>query len=188
MDAIEVFYAFYGALLALAAGRLLAGAARLLAHRGTIRIGWMTPLLALLLVFDLAACATNGWRALGSADMSLRLVLDCMLAAGAYYMAASLIAPETLSDGLDLDVWYRQNKRYVVGGMLAGNVLGFEVMQIILNGLHETLTTRWTGFNALMNLVYYVLLIVLLLIRNRATDLVMLVVLNALYFISIVSF
>jgi hypothetical protein len=188
MDAIEVLFAFYGALLALAAGRLLSGVARLVKQREAVRIGWMTPLLTLLLVFDLAACAANGWRTLGSADMSLQVVLACMLAAGAYYFAASLAVPDGPAESTDLDDWYRRNKRYVVGGMLVGNVLGFEVLGALIKGFGETFTTRWTGFSALMNGMFYLLLVVLMLMRNRATDIAMLVVLNALYFIAILTF
>lgn len=188
MDAIEVFFAFFGALMALAAGKLLSGVVRLLEHRTTIRIGWTTPLLALLLVLDLTACVTNGWKAMGAADMSLRLVLVCMLAASAYYIAASLVTPKDLAAQPDLDAWYGANKRYVVGGMLVGNLLGFEVLQAIISGPAEMIATRWTGFSALMNLMFYLLLVVLMLIRNRAVDLIMLVLLNALYFIAVVSF
>lgn len=188
MDAIEVLFAFYGALLALAAAKLLSGLVRLLQHRQNVRLGWTTPLLLLLLVFDLAACVTNGWQALGSADMSLRLVLTCMLAAGAYYMSSSLVIPENLVDYADLDVWYGQNKRFVVGGMLVGNLLGFEVLQAIVRGLDEAIATRWTGFGALMNLMFYLLLLVMVLVRNRATDIGMLVVLNALYLIGLLNF
>lgn len=188
MDAIEVFFAFYGALLALAAAQLMAGVTRLVKHRGSVRIGWMTPLLISLLVLDLTACATNGWRTLGSADMSLRLVLVCVLAAGAYYLAASLAIPDSLADHADLDAWYGQNKRIVVGGMLAGNLLGFEILQVAVRGIDEAVITRWTGFSALMNAMFYLLLLVMVLIRNRATDIVMLIVLNALYLLSIFNF
>lgn len=188
MDAIEILFAFYGALLALAAAQLLSGLVRVLKHRDTVRLGWTTPLLVLLLIFDLAACATNGWQALGSADMSLRLVLTCMLAAGAYYMSATLVLPDNPADQPDLDAWFGQNKRFVVGGMLAGNLLGFEVLQAIVRGLGETITTRWTGFGALMNAMFYLLLLVMVLVRNRATDIVMLIVLNALYVIGLLNF
>jgi hypothetical protein len=187
MDAIEVLFAFYGALLALAAGKLLSGVVRLVKQREAVRVGWTTPLLTLLLVFDLAACATNGWRTLGSADMSLQVVLVCMLAAGAYYFAASLAIPDGPTDTTDLDAWYRQNKRYVVGGMLAGNVLGFELLQVLIRGVDEAFTTRWTGFSALMNGMFYLLLVVLMLMRSRATDIALLVVLNALYVIALVN-
>ena len=42
-------------------------------------------------------------------------------------------------------------------------------------------------FWALMNGMFYLLLVVLMLMRNRATDIAMLVVLNALYIIALVS-
>ncbi len=187
MDAIEVLFAFFGALLALAAARLFSGVAGVLEHRASVRVGWTTPLLTLLLMFDLAACVTNGWKALGSADMSLRVVLTCMLAGGTYYAAASLVIPRDLAAQPDLDAWCQTNKRYVVGGMVLGNLLGFEVLQALISGVNETITTRWTGFSALMNLTYYVLLIALMLVRNRIVDIALLAVLNVLYIVSLVA-
>lgn len=187
MDAIEVLFAFYGALLALAVGRLLSATVRVLEARGAVRVGWTTPLLGLLLIFDLGACVTNGWKALGAANMGLHVVLACLLTGGAYYVAASLLAPRDLATHPDLDAWYRDNKRYVVGGMILGNLLGFEVLQVIISGVSETIATRWTGFSALMTLTYYVLLIVLMLVRNRMVDIALLAVLNLLYVISLAA-
>lgn len=187
MDAIEVLYCFYGALMALAAARLFSGAARLLEHRAGVRLGWTTPLLVLLLAFDLAACATNGWKTLGTADMGLRVVLACMLAGGAYYAAASLVIPRDFAAQPDLDAWAKDHKRYVVGAMVLGNLLGFEALQALISGAPEMIATRWTGFSALMNLTYYVLLIVLMLVRNRVFDVALLAVLNLLYIVSLVA-
>ncbi len=188
MDAIEIFFAFYAVLLALATGKLLSGAARLLEHRKTIRIGWLTPLLMLLLTFDLASFVTGAWRTLGVADISFRLVFTCLLASGAYYVAASLAAPRDLEAHPDLDAWFAEHKRWTVGGLLAANLLGFEVVQLLIKGPVEMLSSRWTGFSAVMNLIFYALIVLLIAVRNKVVDLVMLVTLNALYLVVLVAF
>lgn len=188
MDAIEIFFTFYGVLLALATSRLVLGAARLLEHRKTIRIGWLTPLLILLLLFDLASFVTGAWRTLGVADVSFRLVFVCLLAAAGYGVAAVLVVPTNLEAHPDLDAWFAEHKRYAVGGILAANLFGFEVVQLLIKGSVETLASRWTGFSAVMNLLFYALVVLLLAIRNKVVDLVMLITLNALYFVVLVAF
>ncbi|MET3666686.1 hypothetical protein [Caulobacter sp. 1776] len=188
MDAIEIFFACYGVLLALSFAKVLAGAARLIAHRKTIRIGWLTPLLMLLLLFDMASAVTSGWRNLGVADISLRLVLACLSAAGAYYVIASLAVPEELQDGADLDAWFRDHKHYMAGGLLAANLLGFELVQSLIKGPAEMVAGRWMGFSGVMNLVFYALVAVLILVRNRITELVMLATLNIVYVLVLLVF
>ena len=181
-------YCQSGALLELSFAKVLAGATRLVAHRKTIRIGWATPLLMLLLLFDLASAVSSAWRNLGVADVGVRLVLACLSAAGAYYVAASLAVPETLEDGLDLDTWFRDHKRYMAGGILAANLLGFELVQSLLKGPAEMAAARWTGFSGVMNLVFYALVAMLMLVRNRATELFMLATLNLIYVLVLVVF
>lgn len=188
MDAIEIFFAVYGVLLALAIAKLLSSVARLIRQRAALRIGWCLPLLMLLLMLDICSFVNNASRMMGLADLSLATVTAGVFASGAYYLAASMIAPETFADWPDLDAYYDQHKRFVVGGMAMASVLGFEITSVVVKGLPETITSRWTGVQAMLDLSYYVLLGVLFFIRNRVTNIVMLVTLCAIYFIVIGTF
>jgi hypothetical protein len=188
MDAIELFYAAYGVLLALAFAKVLSGTARLVSHRKTIRIGWATPLLMLLLLFDLASSITNAWRQLGTADPSLRLVVACLTAAGAYYLAASLVVPEVLVEDADLERRFAATKLFTVGGLLVANLMGAQVVEALIKGPAEVIATRWTGFSAVMNFAFYGLVLALLLIRNRATNIIMLATLNAIFVLVLLVF
>ena len=181
MDAIELFLAFYGALLALATAKTLSGVARLIVHRAAIRIGWLTPLLVLLLLFDLISMVNTSWRLLGVADSNMRLVAACLGAAGAYYLAATLAVPETLGEGQDLDAHYRETKRFTIGGVLTANLLGSQAVQLMLQGPSEFVSARWTGFPGVMSLLFFGLLLTLLLIRNRMINIIMMATLNAIF-------
>lgn len=187
MDAIEIFFTAYGALLALAIAKVMVGASRLLRSRATVRIGWTTPLLMLLLVLDACSFINNASHVMGLADLSLGMVATGVLASGAYYMAATLVVPDDLSEWPDLDAYYDRQKPFVLGGMLVGSLLGFEVTSLLVRGLSETIAQRWTGLQAALSLSYYLLLGVLLFIRNRATNLVMLATLNAIYVIVMIA-
>jgi len=188
MDAIEIFFAAYGALLALAFAQLTGGVARILERRATIRIGWTTPLMLLLLAFDISSFVAGLWRELGTADPSFRLVAACLAAGGSYYVAAALVAPKVLADGDDLDAHFDRTRPIVVSGLLLANLFGSQVVQLILKGPAELIASRWTGLTAVMNLLFYGLVLVLLLVRNRATSIVMLATLNALFLVVLVAF
>lgn len=188
MDAIEIFFAAYGALLALAVGRLIAGAARLIEHRSTIRIGWLTPLLMLILLHDLATLISSAWRTLGSIEPGQRLVVVCLCAAGAYNLATSLVVPSALAEGQDLDAWYDKQKRYVIGGLILASLLGVEAAQVIATGSFAVMAGHWTGLSLVLNSAFYGMLVVLMLIRNRATNIFLLATLNVLYLAVMLAF
>jgi hypothetical protein len=188
MDAIEIFFAVYGVLLALALARILSSAARLIRHRTRVRIGWTTPLLMLLLLLDICSFVNNASSVMGLADLSLAMVATGVGASGAYLLAAHMVAPDDLADWPDLDAYYDKHKRFVVGCMAAASVLGFEITSVLVKGLAETITARWTGIQAMLDLTYYLLIAVLFFIRNRATNVVMLATLCAVYFVVIGTF
>lgn len=188
MDAIEIFFAAYGALLALAVGRLVAGAARLIEHRKAIRIGWSTPLLMLLLLFDMSSFVSSAWRTMGAIEPGQRLVLVCLGAAGAYNLATRLVVPTNVTEGLDLDAWYDRHKRYVLGGLILASLLGVELAQILATDSISVLAAHWRGLSLVLNSAFYGMLVVLMLIRNRATNIFLLATLNALYLTVTIAF
>ena len=188
MDAIEIFFAAYGALLALAVGGLITRGARLIEHRAAIRIGWLTPLLMLLLLFDMASFLSAAWRTLGASEPGQRLVLACLGAAAAYNFATRLVVPTVVTDGLDLDAWYDRQKRYVLGALILGNLLGVELAQAIATGSLTIVAAHWTGLALVLNSAFYGMLVVLMLIRNRATNILLLATLNALYLTVTIAF
>jgi hypothetical protein len=188
MDAIEIFFAAYGALLALAVARLLSSAARLIRARETVKIGWATPLLMLLLLLEICSFLTNASKIMGLADLGLGVVTNGIVAAGCYFLIASLVAPDDLTAWPDLDAYYDKHKSLVVGGMIVGSLLGFEVTSLLVRGFAESVQVRWMGLRATLLLAFYSLIVVLFLIRNRAANLVLLAMLNAIFVVVMFTF
>lgn len=196
MSPFELVFAVYGLLLGLAIAEVLGGFARALKlKRGTkpIRIGWLTPLLGIVVMLDL----TSFWllafeaRAQISADY---LTLICVLAmVGIYYMAASLIFPDEPEEWPDFDHWYDKQNRMVIGGLLTANIaswIGLIVLDIVAP-LPEP-----AGFvsNDTASLIYFVsgfsilgLLIALLKVNSRRWNVAMLATLIVLFIASSVS-
>lgn len=188
MDAIEIYFAAYGALLALAVAKLLSSAARLIRARETIKLGWITPLLMLLVLLDICSFLNSASRIMGQADVGLGLVTNGVLACSFYYLIASLVAPDDLAAWPDLNAYYEKHKRWVVGGMIVGSLLGFEVTSVLVRGFSETLQVRWMGLHATLLLAFYSLIVALFFVRNRAANLVLLAMLNAIFVVVMFTF
>jgi hypothetical protein len=58
---------------------------------------------------------------------------------GIYYLAATLIFPDSPEEGPDVDDWYDRQKRLVVGGLLVANVCSW-IGSIALGAFHPAST------------------------------------------------
>ena len=188
MDAIEIFFTVYGALLALAVAKLMSNVARIARARDSVRIGWSMPLFMLLLLLDICSLINNGGRVFGLADLSLRLVTNGVITASLYYLLATLTAPDDLNKTPDMDDYYDRHRPLLIGGMALGSILGFEVNAVLIRGFSETLEARWMGLNAALMLAFYLLIAVLLFVRNRAVNRVALAILNAIFVVVLFTF
>ncbi|HEX8470538.1 MAG TPA: hypothetical protein VF633_05450, partial [Brevundimonas sp.] len=61
MSAFEFFFSFYGLVLGLSVAALATGAARAVKHRKTVRIGWLTTMLAVFVALDIATFWDAAW-------------------------------------------------------------------------------------------------------------------------------
>lgn len=123
MSPFELVFAVFALLLGLAVAEVLSGFARTLKLRRKVRIGWLTPLLGVLVVLDLMTLWLAAWeyRDLVAANY---LTLVVMLAlVGGYYLFATLVFPDDPQEWPDFDLWYDQHNALVLGGMLAINLL-----------------------------------------------------------------
>lgn len=126
MSGFDFFFSFFGLILGLSVAEVMTGFARVLKRRNRIRVGYVTPLLAGLLLLDLASFWSNTWGMLQNVEMSLHLLILGMLVAGTYFLAASLVFPDDMAEWSSLDDFYDAHKRWVLGGVwLANMISGF---------------------------------------------------------------
>ncbi|MEW4447672.1 hypothetical protein [Qipengyuania sp. JC766] len=122
-------------LMGLAMAEVLRGFARVLKLRARrkagidpgmerIHIGWLTPLLGLLVIVDQSTFFLHMYGYRDLMPFNGGTVLGILLAFGWYYLVASMTFPDEPDDWPDFDVWFWQQKRFVVGGVLGVNVLG----------------------------------------------------------------
>ena len=127
MTPFEFVFPLFGLLIGLSYAEILGGLARALKAPGDVRIGWLTPLLAAMLLINLTMFWFASWH-FRDADMPSREGLLQMLAmSGSYYLAAAMLFPSAVSAGQDLDDHLMDNKRVAMLAIAACNLFGLSV-------------------------------------------------------------
>ncbi|WP_114520231.1 hypothetical protein [Altererythrobacter sp. ZODW24] len=91
------------------------------AHK--VKIGWLVPLLGLLVLVDLATFWSLIWVGRGVMDMNMLTIFAVLVLIGGYYLVATLVFPDEPELWPDFDAYYWQQKRFVVLAMVVINVL-----------------------------------------------------------------
>lgn len=187
MSPFELVFAVYGLLLGLAVAEVLGGFSRTLKlKRGTrpIRIGWLTPLLGILVVLDLTSFWLLAWESRDQIAANYLTLVAVLTIVGIYYLAATLIFPDEPEQWPDFDDWYDKQNRMVIGGLLAANVgswIGQIALEMSAPSPDEELVITasdeiilWAGLGVL------ILLVALLRVKSRTANIVLLVAVSAL--------
>ncbi|GAA0653180.1 hypothetical protein [Brevundimonas lenta] len=124
MSAFEFFFSFYGLLLGLSVAVLATGAARAFKHRKTVRVGWLTPLLAVFVALDTATFWDAAWANFRDLPFGYGLLVGGLVVAVIYYMAASLVFPDETDAATSLDQHFWASKRTVLILLILANLLG----------------------------------------------------------------
>jgi hypothetical protein len=133
MSAFEFFFSFYGLLLGLSLAVIATGAATTIQHRHKLRIGWLTPLLAIFVALDVASFWDFAWTIFRDVPFSYGLLVASLLVAVVYFIAASLVFPHEIEGGMSLDDHFRANRKIVLLLTAVANVLALLVaLPIIL--------------------------------------------------------
>jgi len=157
LSAFEFFFSFYGMVLGLSVAVIATGFATAIQHRKAIRIGWLTLLLALFVALDIATFWDAAWHTFRDAPFSYGMLVIGLAIALVYFIAASLVFPHQITDGLDLDDHFWANKKVVLLLTTAANALMVlvSVLQQLGKPGFEAFATGMGGLLAL-----YVVLVV----------------------------
>lgn len=125
MSAFEFLFSFYGLLLGLALTEVIAGASRAVNLRRRRPIGWLTPLLAMVLVLDLMTFWATAWRDLREITFHASLLLSAGIGPMIYYFAAKQVFPEPEDEVASLDEHFFQHRLWVLGGVILANQISY---------------------------------------------------------------
>jgi hypothetical protein len=121
MSAFEFYFSFYGLLLGLSVVEVTNGLANALGSRRSIAIGWLTPLLAIFFLTDVASFWIFAWGARGLIYIDWSPLYAGLIIAVTYYLAAALVFPRNIAEWPSFDDHYWEHKRLVIGGIALAN-------------------------------------------------------------------
>lgn len=174
MDRFEFYFSFYGLLLGLSVAEVAGGCANAVGARKLIRLGWLTPLLAIFVLLDISSFWIQAWRVRHQAAITYPAIFIGLAVALAYYLAAALVFPRQLSEWSDLDEHYTAHKKHVLGGVLFAN--------LVVTGIAIAYRPEIIGqLGSAQDLLYFSPLIALFFTRRKLIDAALLAALIIFY-------
>jgi len=125
MSVFEYVFSLYSLLLGLALAHLLSGLAKVVEARETVRLGWLTALLALQMMLTLAIFWEIAWRAREAVPDNSAALFASLIICGLLYFGAVLVIPSEPSERRDLDGHFFKEKSNVLGCIFAANLVAY---------------------------------------------------------------
>ncbi len=190
MTGIDLLFQLFGLLLGFSVAELLTGLARswrirsgaTLTTTATIRIGWLVPLLALLVLVDQTHFWLTAYELRNYFSFDYATLLGILVIVGGYYVVSTFVFPDDPEHWPDFDEYYLKTNRTVLAGMMAINFITFAygVYAALGYGLkieHAPIMTSWFSFGSA--LLFFPSLVALWFVKSRRMNLVMLALMNA---------
>ena len=131
MDSFSFVFSLFGLLMGLALAEVISGLGTVIEARHRIRVGWLTPLLALLIAFDLTSFWMVAWEVRAGIPVNFLSLMVGLFIFGIYYLIAQLAFPDDFEMWPDLDAYYWQHRRLLLGGIYTCNLIALAGQQII---------------------------------------------------------
>lgn len=185
MSAFEFFFGLFGLILGLAIAVVIGGLSDVLRERKRIPIGWLTPMLAVFVLFDLSSMWVNAWSDMADIQVAFGPFIAALIVAGIYFFAASMVFPKTVNDWSSLDEYYLGHHRWVLRGVLAAN-LGVVVLGGVASQSWRTVLAAFSGSPG--TVIWWATLVVLSILPRKSVQLVGLTILLLIALYALVAY
>lgn len=175
MSDFEFVFSLFGLLLGLSLAEVLGGFGRALKARHRVRLGWLTPLLGLLVMLDLTSFWSAAWSLRDVLPVKYSILMLLLIFTGVYYLAASMVFPCDHEESPDYDAHYWDNKRLIVA-----SIFGLNLPHYTIDWLRGGVFVE-SSFGVIVATVFMVGLGGLWFARGRAANTILLAFLIALY-------
>jgi hypothetical protein len=162
---------------------LLGGFAGMVRARALKKLEPQTALLALLTFIVICATWIDAWNTLTKITLDFEALWAPILLATFYYLASAVVFPSDPADFDQLATYFAERKRFVVGLLLAAEVLvTFTFRDIVIEELHSRPAIFWLWFMP-YNLSIKATYIALFLVRGRRANIALMVALIVLFMV-----
>lgn len=131
VTAFEFLISFYGILLGLSIAELASGFSRVWDNRLTHGIGWLTPLLGMIMLADLVSFWTNTWLLRDHIEVDYFIALGAALVTLLYFFAATQVFPRGSVPSFP-DDHAMVHRKVVIVTMIASNALLMIALNVVL--------------------------------------------------------
>ena len=143
LSLFEFNYSLYGLLAGFILIEVLSGFVRTMhARRPTgpgivadVRIGWLTPMLGVFAMMDIAGFLNNAWVTRNTLPHGYDTFLGGLILCSFYYYAAAMIFPNDPRAWPDLDDWFWLHRRQVLSCILVANLVWIPMLFIYNPGM-----------------------------------------------------
>jgi hypothetical protein len=124
MDSFEFIFTLFGLVLGLALTEVLGGFARAVKRHGPARLGLLTPVVSLFMLYEITDFWMDAWDVRAQVPIGMPTLLISVVITGLYFFAAVLVWPEEGDAAWeDLDGWMLAHKRQVLLSVFASNLV-----------------------------------------------------------------
>lgn len=177
MDSFTYFIAFYSLILGLALTELLGGFAHMVRARTLKKLEPQTALLSFFIFIDICTTWMDSWLSLKHITVDFAGLWAPVLIAICLYLAAAVVFPHDEADHERLADYYRERKRFIVGLLLAVEMLiHVTYLPIFEDRIAHHLAMFWL-WTVPFNLAIEGSMVALLFVRSKRANVVLLAVL-----------
>ncbi|MES2290547.1 MAG: hypothetical protein V4530_12505 [Pseudomonadota bacterium] len=169
MDEFNYLFSLFSLLLGFSMAELVGGLGKAYRSSDMIRVGWLTPLLALGVAIDLASFWLTLWDLRLVIHPHMLAVLVGLAFCGGYYFISIQAIPDDHVRWPDFDAFYFARKRRVLFGIILINLAIFAMQGIVLGGKGV-----WTAPYVVANSLYLILLAAIAFVRGYRASLALL--------------
>ena len=197
MTGFDLVFQLFALLLGFSVAELLSGLARswriregaTLVGARAIRIGWLVPLLALLVLVDQTHFWLTAFELRDHFRFDYATLLGILLIVGGYYVVSTFVFPDDPEQWPDFDDYYLRINRTVLAGMIAINFFTFAyALSVALgSGLIGKAPIMQSWFSLVPALLFFPCLVRLWFVKSRRNNLVLLGLMNALLLVGAIG-
>ena len=125
MSEFEFVFPLFALLVGLSMAEMLSGLAHALKSKRDIEVGWLTPLLGVLILINLAMFWQGSWEMRDEIKATSSSLLLVLVVGGAYYLASSLTFPSWGSQVRNLDDHFMDIRKVALLAIAACNLIYF---------------------------------------------------------------
>jgi hypothetical protein len=191
MTGFDVVSRLFGLLLGLGLAEVLGGFARVWRTKtgatdiepSNVRVGALVPLLGLLVIVD----QTGFWIAFydlrNLVPFNYATLLTLLAIVGTFYAISTFVIPSEIAHWLDFDAYYFRVRRIVAGGMIGIHVATLSFAIVLIENSNQPFKNETGVANVIGQIssaLFVPILIALMASSKKRTQLVLLIVANAL--------